>query len=245
VSDRGLSASSEQENRIVKKTILALGGFLALGVLCYVGQLSGQTQQPNYPPQAAAAPAAPRTRIALLNLTFVIKNYQKYKNFQDEIKGVVEPFQKTDANLRAELDSLRKQAEASASKGEPPQTRELLERKAKDVQRRMEDNTAEAKLKLGARSDEEMKILFTDVYQAAHGYAASHDFELVLHYNDAVSGEDYLSAQNIARKLNSGALMPLITTPSLDISKDIVALLNSNMPSPGGAPQGAPPAGSR
>jgi Skp family chaperone for outer membrane proteins len=243
VSDRGLSASSEQENRTVKKTVMALGGFLALGVLCYVGQLSGQTQQQNYPPQTAAAPAAPRTRIALLNLTYVIKNYKKYLNFQEEIKSVVEPFQTTDAKLRQDLEGLRKQAESSATKMEPQETRDRIERQAKDIQRRMEDNTAEAKLKLGARSDEEMKILFTDVYQAAQGYAASHDFELVLHYNDAVTTQDFLSAQNIARKLNTGALMPLITTPNLDISRDIVALLNSNMQSSGAAPPGTPPAG--
>ncbi len=110
----------------------------------------------------------------------------------------------------------------------------------------MEDNQAEAKVVLGKRSDDEMKTLFLDVYEAAQRYAASHDFELVLHYNDAVTKEDFLSSQNIARKLNTGALMPLITMPSLDISRELVSMLNSYVNSgatPTGATQGAQPAG--
>jgi Skp family chaperone for outer membrane proteins len=238
---RGLSASSEQENRTVKKTLLAVGGVLALGVLCYVDRLSGQTPQSNYPSQPAAAPAEPQTRIALLNLTYVIKNYKKYQNFNEEIKGLVEPFQKTDVALRQELESLGKQAETLTGPGQSS-ARENLERKARELKRRMEDNQAEFKLKMGARSDDEMKILFTDVYQAAQGYANAHGFELVLHYNDATTEADWLSAQNIGRKLNTGALMPLIVTGKLDISKDILNLLNANMGTqPGGAQPGSQP----
>jgi Skp family chaperone for outer membrane proteins len=231
----------------VKKTVLAAGGFIVLGVLCYVGASNGQTQQQtNYPQQAPTQPqaAAPRTRIALLNLTYVIKNYEKYKHFQDEIKVIIEPFQKKDAELRQAMEKLRQEAGPTTPQTPPPPD---LERRVKDLQRQAEDNQAEAKLKLGQRSDEEMKILFMDVYDAATRYANSHDFELVLHYNDAIDRKDFLSAQNIARKLNTGALMPLICVDSLDISKDIVNALNYNMSAagvPGGAaPQGAPPAG--
>ncbi|MGH7226333.1 MAG: OmpH family outer membrane protein, partial [Gemmataceae bacterium] len=161
----------------MKKTVLTAGGFIALAVLCYVGQLSGQQQPP------ATPTATPRTRIALLNITYVIKNYVKYQRFQAEIKGVIEPFQKRDTELRQKLENLRKEAESVAHTGGQVQ-RDELEHRAKDIQRQLEDNSAEAKLKLGKRSDDEMKTLFLDVYEAAQRYAASHDFELVLHYND-------------------------------------------------------------
>lgn len=235
----------------MKKTVLAAGGFIVLGIMCYVGASSGQAQQQQSSyPQPAATPATtaaqPRTRIALLNLTYVIKNYEKYKHFQEEIKGIVEPFQKTDTSLRQEMEAMRKQVEDATRDGKTVQ-REELERRGKEIQRKLEDNSAEIKLKLGQRSDEEMRILFLDVYDAAQRYASSHDFELVLHYNDAIDRKDFLSSQNISRKLQSGALMPLIFMGSLDISKDIVDMLNYNMRSAsaagGGAPQGAPPAG--
>jgi Skp family chaperone for outer membrane proteins len=220
----------------VKKTVLVVGGFLVLGVLCYVGPLSGQAQGPQTPQQTTTQSTPARMRIALLNLTYVIKNYEKYKHFQEEIKGIVEPFQTKDANLRHQLEELRKKAETN------PGQRDEIERKAKEIQRQLEDNSAEAKLKLGKRSDDEMKILFMDVYEAAQRYAASHDFELVLHYNDAVTKEDFLSAQNIARKLNTGALMPLYFMPSMDISMDVVRMLNYNVSAPT-ASGTAPPAG--
>jgi len=221
----------------VKKTVLAAGSLLALVTLWYVGPFGGRAQSQN--PQAAA-PA--RTRIALLNLTYVVKNYEKFKQFESEMKGIVEPFQKKDADLRQQLESLRKKATELSHQGASEQ-RDALEKQAKDIQRQLEDNAAEIKLKLGKRSDDEMRTLFMDVYDAAQKYAASHDFELVLHYNDAVTKEDFLSSQNIARKLNTGALMPLYWNPSMDISMDVVRLLNYNVSatSAPGATQGAQP----
>ncbi|MGH7173576.1 MAG: OmpH family outer membrane protein [Gemmataceae bacterium] len=218
----------------MKKTVLAVGSFLVLGVFCYIGRLSVQGQAPQNPQAAATQPTPARTRIALLNLTYVIKNYDKYKHFQEQIKGIVEPFQNKDKSLRLRLEELAKKVEAN------PSLRDDMERQAKDIKRQIEDNSGDAKIQLGKRSDDEMKILFLDVYEAVQRYAVSHDFELVLHYNDAVTKEDFLGARNIARKLNTGALMPLYFTPSMDISMDVVRLLNSNVsaPSAGATPTG-------
>ncbi|MHB1425913.1 MAG: OmpH/Skp family outer membrane protein [Gemmataceae bacterium] len=224
----------------MKKTVLAAGGFLALGVLCYVSQLWGQAQsQSSNPPAAAATPA--KTRIAILNLAYVIKNYEKYKRFQEEIKGIVEPLQKKDTELRQALENLRKKDEELAR--QPPSAqREEVARQAKDLQRQLEDNGTEAKLKLGKRSDDEMRTLFMDVCDAAQRYAVHHDFEMVLHYNDAVTKEDFFSSQNIGRKMNSTGLTPLYWLPSMDISMDVVNMLNYNMNQAGAASGSAPSA---
>jgi Skp family chaperone for outer membrane proteins len=242
VSRRRLSAIAEQENRTVKKAVLAAGMLLALGVLWYVAPLSGQT--PNNSTAASPSASPTGTRIAILNITYVLKNYAKYQHFQEEMKGIVDPFQKKHESLQQQLQELQKQA-AALPRQQSEQGAEL-EKKGREIQRQMEDNKNEIQLRLGKRSDEEMKILYMDVYQAVQGYAASHHYDLVLHYNDAITQEDFLSAQNIARKLNTGALMPLYTSrnQSLDISQDIVKLLNDGMGAPnGGAPQGTQPVG--
>jgi len=211
----------------VKKTVLTAGGLIALGVLCYVSRSWGQQTTPAGQAHSPQAAAAPKTRIALLNFTYVIKNYEKYKNFQKDIQAQIEPFHKKDTELRKQLEELRKKAEAV--KTAPPAEREKLEKEAKDIQRQLEDNAAEVKIALGKKSDDEMKILFTDVFDAARRYAAAHEFELVLHYNDAVTPEDFMSPQNIARKLNTGALMPLYAAPGMDISREVVDMLNYNL----------------
>jgi Skp family chaperone for outer membrane proteins len=203
---------------------------------------------------------APRTRIGLVNLTYVIKNYDKFKDFQLAIKELAEPFQQRDAELRAKLKELYDQTENSSllptagEEGDKKATKEereekslerLLtrptapsgkkatkgerEEKAKKIKRQIEDNSEEAKIKLSTESDQEMKIIYLDITVATQGYAVSHDLDLVLHYNDAVTKEDYVSAQSIARRLNTGGLMPLYSKQGMDISIDIVTLLNQKM----------------
>ena len=207
---------------------------------------------------------APRTRIGLLNLTFVLKNYEKYKHFQEEVKNIVGPFQKRDNKLRARLEKLRPPADKEAkqdsthlpplplpsylvtpgTKKKPKKESPIkpakaeeedldetvkpddVEAEVKKIQRELEDNSAECKLTLGKKSDEEMRILFLDVYDAAQRYASTHDLDLVMHYNDAIDRKDYLSSQNIARKLHSGAIMPIYLASGIDISTDITEMLN-------------------
>lgn len=224
----------------MKKAVLAAGICLALGVFWYVRPLSGQG--PNNP-SAASASASPTggTRIAIMNLTYVINNYVKYQHFKEEMKSTIEPFQKAHESLQQQLEDLRKQAAALPRQAQSEQGAEL-EKKGREIQRKMDDNKAEFQLKMGKRNDEEMRIIYMDIYGAVQGYASSHRYDLVLHYNDAITKDDFLSAQNIARKLNTGALMPLIAANSLDISQEIVKLLNDSMGAPNGAPQGTQPA---
>src|SRR4051794_9828896 len=71
-----------EENRTVnKRTVGILSGFIAASSLVYLGS---QLKAQNYPPQTQAGagmqPAHPVTsRIAVVNLGQVIKNYQKFK----------------------------------------------------------------------------------------------------------------------------------------------------------------------
>jgi Skp family chaperone for outer membrane proteins len=179
---------------------------------------------------------APRTRIGVLNLTFVIKHYDKYKHYLEEIKEIVGPFQERDKKLRAQIEKLKAQAEnssvvpAKGEEGDEKSRKKELEKKAKEIQRELEDNSAEVKLKVGKRSDEAMKTLFQDVQEAVARYASDHGLDLVMHYNDAITEADYLSAKNIARKLNLGGLTPLYYGSGIDITTDIVTDLNQRNP---------------
>ena len=79
---------------------LRMGGVLvALGVLVLAAR-SWSAPKPQK--------QEPRTRIALLNLHYVIKHYDKYKNFQEEMKKVVAPYQEKDQRWRKEAEKLAK-----------------------------------------------------------------------------------------------------------------------------------------
>ena len=200
------------------RAMLRTGGFVvALAAAIGVGRLWAEDKGKK------AAKPAPRTRIALLNLTYVIKNYSKYNEFQEEIKDTVKPFQEKDAELRARGAILNAEAQEL---GLSEEKKERLETRLKKMKQQMEDNNAEAKKVLGKKTDAEMKILYSDVQEAAQNYATAHNFEMVLHYNDAVTKEDYFSPMNISRKVQTSALMPLYAAPGLDISTEIVNWLN-------------------
>jgi Skp family chaperone for outer membrane proteins len=215
----------------VKRIIIAAAGIVALGVVICAGRLTAQTGG-----SAPAAPA-PRTRIALLNMTYVMKWYGKFKTYQDELKQLLQPAQDKDKSLRAQAEQIAKDM---ALPGKTNDEITKMQKDLREIKRAIEDNDQSARLLLTKRSDEQMKVLYLDVVDAASRYARAHDFELVLHYNDAVTKEDFYSPANIGRKLQNGALMPLYAVQGLDISKEVVENLNYQMgPGANGTAPGA------
>jgi len=170
--------------------------------------------------------AGPRTRVALVNLTHVIKNYEKYKSFQEEIQVTTRPFQERDKKLRAQAERL-----AKGMRDTPivPAKAEDTQEKLRKIQRELEDNQLKAKKALAKKSDEAMKTVYMDISEAAKRYAAVHDFDVVMHYNDAVTEEEVNSPMNIGRKLQLGALMPLYAAPGIEISKELLEVLNQGV----------------
>jgi Skp family chaperone for outer membrane proteins len=215
-----LPAISKEENRTVKRTVIIAAGVVALGLALYVGRLWAQTG--GVPARPAAAPE-PRTRVALINLANVIRNYDKFKTFQDELKGSVGYYTANEARWKPDAEKLAR--ELQDPKLEPAQ-RDQKERALKDLQRKLEDNKAEANKMVGQKQEAQIKILYQDVQATVQRYALAHNFELVLHYNDAVDPQDVNSAQNIARKMGAGALMPMYWANGMDISQQIIATLN-------------------
>jgi Skp family chaperone for outer membrane proteins len=172
-----------------------------------------------------AKPAAPRTRVALVNLSYVIKNYARYKDYQDEMKEAAKTYQERDKKLRAQAEKL---AKGMGNSPVVPAKSDDAEEKLKKVQREIEDNALKAKKALGKLNDEAMKTIFTDLTEACERYASAHDLDLVMHYNEGVTPEEVGSTQNIARKLQSGPLMPIYSARGMEISKELVELLNHN-----------------
>jgi len=192
---------------------------VALAVLIGAGRLGAEGKD-----KKPAKPADAGTRIGLLNLTYVIKNYDKYKQFQEDIKKAFAPFEETQKELRKEAEDLSKQVTPTT----PAEEKAEIESKLKDLQRKAEDSQAEAKRVLGKQSDEHMKIIYADIAEVARRYALGHNLDLVLHYNDATTREDFNSAMKVARKIQTGALMPIYAAPGMDISVELAKILNEN-----------------
>jgi Skp family chaperone for outer membrane proteins len=130
------------------RDLLRVGGvLLILGALTLAGHSRSDS--------GAAAPR-PHTRIAILNLSSVAKNYDKVKTFQEELKKTVEPYQAKDKAMKAEADELRKAVEAEDITAEK---REEVADRLKKLQQAIQDNKSKAEKVIVKRQEEQVKIL--------------------------------------------------------------------------------------
>jgi Skp family chaperone for outer membrane proteins len=196
------------------RKLLCIGGAcLILGMVLLVGR-SWSAGKP--------APPRPRARIALINLTYVIKNYDRYQSFQAELKEAVTPFQAADTRMKEQAEKLTREAALTTD----AERREEIEQKVKELQRSIEDNKTRANRTLQRKQEQHLKTLYGDIEGVAGRYAKANDIDLVMHYNDPETEQQRSSPANITRKMQSGACMPMYAAAGIDVSKEIVTLLN-------------------
>jgi len=190
---------------------------LTLGVAIYVTSHSSAQQ-------GGGVGAEPRTRIALVNLAQVIKSYQKVITFQQEVKGLLTPYQDKAKGIQQQIEAHTKELQKTDLQ---PPNREQLEKNLRAYQRQLEDLNNDAKAFWAKKNDEQMLILYKEVMDATQRYAVSHSFELVVHYNDATPEmPEYWHPGNVARKIQAGACIPMYIHPGMEITKPIVDTLN-------------------
>ena len=82
----------------MRKPLRAGGVVLVLGVLVLVGRSWSDTR-----------PAAPRTRVALINLAQVLKQYKKVSDLQEEVKGLLASFQEKAKKIQQQIEAHTKE----------------------------------------------------------------------------------------------------------------------------------------
>jgi len=205
----------------VKRTVYVTAGVLALSLAIVAS--ARLWAQGNAQPQPQPRPAAPTTKVALMNLTYVVNNYEKFKGYKEEIKLAVKPFQDRDEKLK---DEAKKLADEAAKQGVTQERRDQIESRLKELQRQVEDNKNEAQKVVGRKQEQQLYTLYLDVHTVCKRVAEARGYDMILHYNDATDKE-FWSAANIARKMQAGALMPIYHNPALDVSADVLNTLNA------------------
>ncbi|HEV3202853.1 MAG TPA: OmpH family outer membrane protein [Gemmataceae bacterium] len=216
----------------MKRTIAIVVGVATLGAGVYLASQVWAQQSGG----GAVRPATPplQSKIALVNLGQVIKNYNKFKNYQEELKKFLEPVQK-------EMDAKKGQIiakETLMNKPETPQAqRDQLQKEIKTMQFEMQTRIDELNSK---RSQENVKLLQTiykDVEDAVAAYARAYAIELVLQYSDPVEPTERLSAPILQQKLANNACFPVFMDPRMNITEPVIQMLNQHMMTKAGGTQ--------
>jgi Skp family chaperone for outer membrane proteins len=162
---------------------------------------------------------------AYFNLNVVVKGYDRYKQFTQEMKEEV-------SETETKVNKLKEQMQAASKELTDPELtleeRKAIERRITQYQRRLEDTMKEGREFIGKKTDEELVVIYHDIQECVARYAKANGIEVVLHYNDApMDTKEYHSAQNIARKMQAGALVPVYFAPGTEISDKILKELNA------------------
>jgi Skp family chaperone for outer membrane proteins len=200
-----------------------LAGLATLGVGVYLGNQVWAQQGGQQAAQPAAAPL--QTKIALVNIAQVIKNYNKYKGYQAQLKSELAPVEK-------ELEAKRAAAvakENEATKPEtPPARREQLQKEIRAMQREMQDKIDEINSTTAKKRVEQLKTIYGDVQDAVAAFAKAYAYELVLQYSDGADTAEKMSGPALQQKLGNGACFPLYVDPRMDITAPVLQMLNQH-----------------
>ena len=208
----------------MKRTVVILASVSALCIVAYFGGRLVADPPAGTPAKTGAAAPQPQSKVAVLNLSFVIKNYKKWTTFQTEYKTKLESYDVALKSLKTQLDTKQKELQ-TADAG----MKEQLERQMKDIQRSMQDKTDDGKKALAEMEAKQFSTIYKDVQDMTTRYAKSRGIEIVMHYNDGTTDAEVNNPMNIGRKMGQGACFPLYMAPGIDISADVLAYLNQSV----------------
>ena len=199
----------------MKRTVVILAGF---------GILAGAylwAQTPGNPPPAQRPL---QTRIALINMVQVLKNYKKFTYFESQIRDKAQAMDKAVRPMKDRAEDLKKEYSQAQT---PPARKEQIESEVRRLSLELQVKEDEMKKDLFKMNGDAAKQIYMEVEEAVSAYARANNFELVLFYNDAVTRDDFYHPENIKRKLMTpAAVMPMVVSPGMDVSDQIVANLN-------------------
>ena len=170
----------------------------------------------------------PRTRIAGLNLGFVMKKYQKCQDLQAEIQSEIKKIQDKET---AFLQNLRECMDDIAIPNTPEAKKVKYEWIIGYMKEKRDGNPDSPALTvLRKRSEEGMANLYREVCQAVARYARDNDIKLVLQFNDADEKSQLAASwnpENVALNMPATPCRPLSVAPGVDISTAIITALNA------------------
>ncbi|NOZ40060.1 MAG: OmpH family outer membrane protein [Planctomycetes bacterium] len=183
--------------------------------------------------QAAVSPSANAKRfgIAVVDVNYIFKNYSQFKTAMEAIKIDI---QQAEVKLKAVREGIQaKEAQAKDYQPSSPEFKQLDE----DLARLKADFNIKAGRTRKDFQEREAKVYYQTYLQVSstvHRYAQQNNIGLVLKFNGDKINPDRPEA--ILKAINK----PVVSQNNIDITPDVLALLNR-----GGSPGGVAPAASR
>ncbi len=209
-----------------RTAILALGFCFLL-----IGSTPAQEQQSKKPnPAKKKSDQANRrgTRIAFVNMDIVLKRYKKVQFFKDELRNVAEPYRKK----VKKFEEYNKRWKEIEDDNEDITDKKRVEAHKQAVlwKRKIEDLTNEANKKIMDLGQYNLIALYKELEEVTKQVAKKKGYDLVLHHFNPVDKRQRYSWANLDRILNrpmqAGSVSVLYVSPRVDISQEVLRILN-------------------
>jgi Skp family chaperone for outer membrane proteins len=189
--------------------------------------------------QPGAAPAAQpqRSKIAIVNIAKVLKEYKKANHQGKEISTKRQEYLDRVNAFRNAMNEKTK----SLNTPQGQQQKAAIEKEVLELQRRIEDVDREAQKTLTQMSNDTIVRVYNEIKGVIEAIAVANAFELVMAYPDASSTTEENTPVVAQLKLQTPALMPFYHR-NVDITDFVVRTLNERYPAPA-TPVSAAPSG--
>jgi Skp family chaperone for outer membrane proteins len=181
------------------------------------------------PTTPMTAPPMPGTRVAIVNINKVLKNYNKAQQLNKNIREKVQAYAK---QINDRKEDLQKKQIELAKPAITPQDKERLEKEIVNLQRMLQDIDNDARKTISKEQSDIAIAIFREIEGVVRAVATSNNFDIVLSYPDATDEQEMYTQENVVRKLASQAAMPLFYKPHVDMTSAVITTLNQSYPAP-------------
>jgi Skp family chaperone for outer membrane proteins len=210
------------------KTLVQFAAALAAVLTLSVESSHAQNQVQN-----SWSANASKHGVAVIDISYIFKKHDRFRATMDAMKKEMEA---TEADLKAERDKIaQKEEQRNTYNAGSPEYKQMDEQLARDMS---EFNLKMTKIRKEFL-EREAKVYYqtyVEVSQAVGVYAQHHDIGLVIRFN----GEpvDPNKREDVLREINK----PVVFQNQVDITPDVLALINSTGAAPTAARPGTPAA---
>ncbi|MBX7105713.1 MAG: OmpH family outer membrane protein [Gemmataceae bacterium] len=210
----------------MNKSIAALAGAVAIGAVGLQALAQPGKAPATNPGAAPAMTGVVPTRTAVLNINKVLKNFNKAQQLNNIISTRVNGYGQQITQMRDELGKLQ----AEVAKAVTQEQKDQLQKRAVEIDRKMQDLDAEARKDISAQQGTIAVGIYKDIEGVIQRVAAANGFDLVMSYPDATTDAEMYTQPNVVRKLASQAAIPLYYKAHIDITDAVVQTLNATFP---------------
>jgi Skp family chaperone for outer membrane proteins len=215
----------EGEKANVKKSLYILAGLAAMGGLGWFG--AWVSAQPGGV-QPAAATAKPVTKIGVMNIAKVLKNFNNANYLGDTLIQEAQQHENTLKTMQLDLQKEEMRITALPNGAE----KDNAMKKVRADKAAIEEKQFDFRKKLSERQQEMAGTVMKAVDHIVDFLAKQNGLELVLQYPDATTDEEAKSPASAIRRLSAPAAMVAWKVPGLDISEEVIRYLNHYYPAP-------------